>query len=989
MNKKFINVLLLAAVCGAGCATFTSCKDTSEDLKKEIQVGDADLQLKIDKLSSELETLKAAQEACKTECQQKIADLIVKINEANGRIDQNKQDIQTISGQISQILIDLGTKVTADDVRRIFSEELAKVGVDYYKGLGLLTADDLDGYVKAEDIADDLAQIATLVTTVGQLTTDLGNLTVIVNNLTANYNQLIEDLKNGVYNDGTGLTEDEVNALIDVAIQALQADIKLVTDALAADIVTINNNITNIQNEITALQTTTGDHETRIVALESTVANLETRLAAVETTVAEIAQIKTRLDNIETRLSVTEQKAIDAYNQAQANLASISTLEGLIGDCEGLKPLADEIRDLKGQCADIVNQINSVNTELTNKLNDLDGKIDAVNTALTQDINDLTARVAANEAAIATLQEQVNKLLKLEDRLNSLITGILVQGTFNPLYGTFSLPIGIQSNMLVNYHGQSEKQTYEFPSVQSFATFNNENEITADELRMLEASNYTHVTIENGALLLEEGDGNMGKVFVTINPNNINFAGQTLPLVNSLDQEAGVELRNLRPSQELLSFGYSRGGGNNNGFYEADATLPATQEAINKTAVYIHDNLKTSMKNILQDRRSNLRTNLVSLMRAVLDEFYNTLPAYALKAAWNVNGQDYAVYSNYSIAAATFKPLSFGFLYDKSFNHKLPIIDPLGEAILNIDTDKFKVDLSGVKVDISGINATLDISIDEIELSYEGDLTVTVTGVVKDEAGNQIGTTEMTGQVNKDAVDAFLAEIQKQFNEKIGDWNESIQNAYKESIESVLDQVNSEVERVLAELEGQINDQIADMIKDIENEINNRTGSYIDKLDRFINYYNRLANRINNVFENPNHYLQPTMLYHNGNGVHFLSGNVNRPTTFKRAGGNAVTLYATSYTGEIIAPAYKKLVACTNVIDNATKASAQGGDAALLAELKDINNTTYLAEVRPGNQRRFAINTAGMKPGHTYEILYTAVDYLGVTSTARFYFTVE
>ncbi|MDE6288315.1 MAG: hypothetical protein K2M00_05980, partial [Muribaculaceae bacterium] len=801
-----------------------------------------------------------------------------------------------------------------------------------------------------------------LTLTVNQLTLHLGSRTTLVNTLDSNYNQLIQDLQNGVYNDGTGLTEDEVNALIDAAIVTLKSDIKLVTDALAADIATLN--------------TTVGNHETRI--------------AALETAIQELATINTRLGNIETRLSATEQKAIEAYNQAQLNLASINVLEGLIGDCEGLKPLAEEIRDLKSQYGDLVNQINSVNTDLTQKISALDSKLDGINSALTQSINDLTARVAANEQAIQALQEQVNKLLKLEDRLNSLITSILVQGTFNPLYGTFSLPIGIQSNMLVNYYGHSEKQTYEFPSVQSFATFNNENQVTADELRMLEASGYTHYTIENGALLIEDVDGNMGKVFVTINPNNINFAGKNLPLVNSLDQASGVELRNLRPSQELLSFGYSRAG-NNNGFYEADATLPATQEAVNKTAVYIHENLKSAMKNILEDRRSNLRTNLVQLMRAVLDEFYNTLPAYALKAAWTVDGKDYAVYSNYSIAAATFKPLSYGFLYDKSFGHKLPIIDPLGEAILNIDTNKFKIDLSGVNVNINGIDASLNITIDPIELSYDGKLTVTVSGTVTDryDDTNVIGNAQLSGEVDPEILDDFLAQLAQQFNDKIGDWNESIQNAYKESIESVLSQVNSEVERILAELEGQINDQIADMIKDIENEINNRTGSYIDKLDRFINYYNRLAGRINNVFANPNHYLQPTMLYHNGNGVHFLSGNVNRPTKFKRAGGNAVTLYATSYTGEVVAPAFKKLVACTNVIDNATKNSAQGGDAALLAELKDINSTTYFADVRPGNQRRFALNTASMKPGHTYEILYTAVDYLGVTSTARFYLTVE
>ena len=38
--------------------------------------------------------------------------------------------------------------------------------------------------------------------------------------------------------------------------------------------------------------------------------------------------------------------------------------------------------------------------------------------------------------------------------------------------------------------------------------------------------------------------------------------------------------------------------------------------------------------------------------------------------------------------------------------------------------------------------------------------------------------------------------------------------------------------------------------------------------------------------------------------------------------------------------------------------------------------------------RLLAVSTENMKAGRTYEMLYTAVDYNGVTSTAHFYFTV-
>lgn len=989
MNKKFINVLLLLAVSGAGCSTFTSCKDTDDDLRVEWSQADANLQKKVDQLSQELAALKSSCADCRTECQQKIADLLLKLAEANGKIQGNtdeinrlKAQIQQISNQITnEILVELNKKVDADQVKQIFESYT----IEYFKNLGLLTADDIKDFVKKSDFQQALNDIASLTTTVNNLTTNYNNLNTLVTNIQNNYDQLIQDLQDGKY----GLTEEDVNRLIDAALVSVKNDLQTAITNFNASIATINTEITN-------LKATDTDHETRI-------ADLERRVSALETTVQKISQIESRLDSIETRLSATEQKAIDAYNQALTNDSRLTVLEGLvdgfttqlqtinanIGDMDGLTNLADEIRDLKNKNTELENKINSVNTDLIEKINALDSKIDAVNTALGQDIEDLTNRVEANEDAIRELQLQVNKLLGLEDRINSLITGVLVQGTYNPLFGTFSLPIGVQSNMLVGYYGMSEKQTYEFPSVQTQATFDNKPQITADELRMLEASGYDHMTIENGAILMNNQDGNLGKVFVTINPNNINFQGQNLPLVNSLDQESRVELRNLRPSKELLTFGYTKGGGSNNGFYEADATLPADMEAISATAVHIHENLKSSMKQILEDRRTNLRSNLMHLMKAVYDQFNGILPAYAMKAAWNVNGEDFAVYSNYNIAATTFKPLSYGFLYDKHYSDLIPTIDPISDAILNLNPDDYKFDFSGIKVNVNTSDATLDISIDDIVLNYDGSLEVTVTGDVYDENGKPVGTTTLTGKVDQNDLDTFLKEIEKQFNAKIGDWNESIQNAYKKSIQKLMAEVDKAVEDMLGQMQGQINDKIADMINSIQDEVNGKFGSYIGKFNDFIERYNSLAQRINNVFNNPNHYLQPTMLYKAGNGgVHFLSGNANRPTIFHKAGGNGIMLYATSYTGEIIAPAYQKMVACVNVIDNATKQTAQANGGELLNELKAINSAQYLAEVRHGDQRRFALPTSSMKVGHTYEILYTAVDYLGVTSTARFYLTV-
>lgn len=1039
MNKKFTKVLLMMAVAIGGCLSVTSCKDTDDDLRVEWSEADADLQQKVNQLSSELEALKSATDACKAECQQKIADLLSKLADANAKIAENKlaigqnadniainagniatnaseiatlkSQIGTISGQIADILTQLGNKseLTEADVKRI----IESYTVDYYKELGLATAAELADYVQKADFDGLVRDIATLTQNVNTLTTQYNTVNGLVTTLQTNYNQLMQDLENGKY----GLTKEDVEGIVDKAIEDLKNSVDLAINGLQGSITTINNQITNLQTSLTNLQNTyntlSQEFQTAKQNIETQISGLESRVATLETTVQKISQIENDIKTIKTRLSQTEKDALAAYRLALANEqrlntldiwastidtqistinSDISTMKGEIGDCSLLNgTLVQEILDLKQKNTDLENKINSVDTDLTQKINALDSKIDAVNTALGQDLKALETRVKANEDAISALQQQVSNLLKLENRLNSLITGVIVQGTFNPLFGTFSLPIGVQSNMLVNYYGYSEKQSYEFPSVQSFATYNNEPEITADEARMLAASGLQTKTIENGSVLMNENDGNLGKVFVTINPNNINFAGQDLTLVNSVDEASAVELRNLRPSKEVLTFGYSqssRGGGSNNGFYEADATLPATLEAVNKTAVRIDDRLKSAMKTILKDKRNNLRSNLVGLMKALYDQFNGILPAYAMKAAWTVNDEPFAVYSNYNIAATTFRPLSYSFLYDKSYGTPLPIIDPISESLINLNPEDYHFDFKDITVNLGDEPVKLDLNIADVEITPVGEMWITVKADVKDKDGKVIGSVDTKVNIADD-MNTVLKQIETDFNAKIGEWNKSIQTAFQTAMDEMLGRVDTAVKDMLDQMQGEINDKIDDMIGSIEDEVNGKFGSYIDKFNNFIERYNSLANRINNIFENPNHYLQPTMLYKGKNGgVHFLSNNIDRPTQFVKAGGNGVMLYATSYTAEIIAPAYAKVIACVDVIDNATKKSAQKDGGELLNDLKKINATQYLAEVRPGNQRRFAVSTENMKAGRTYEMLYTAVDYNGVTSTAHFYFTV-
>lgn len=996
MKKKFINGLLLLAVATFGCTTFTSCKDSEEDLKNQMEQNDQ-------QLKDLYEALKAAQDACKESCKDQFAN-ITKILE--GKVD--KTTLEKLEKYFKDEIDRLSKlpHLTREDVMKICD-------FNYIKGLGFLTEADVEqmGFLKSADLTDITNNITNIYEMLNGMEGEGGIVTQITN-IENNYTNLADDVKKL---QEEGISNDEVVKLIDAAKEELKTLIE------------------NLERRVAANETNIKDHETRIKALEDLKVAVEERFTKIEGDIqglkgrvdvletengeikGQITDINGNIKDIEGRLTAAEKDALAAKTQAELNKQSIEThqslLEGLRSDVDGLRadldPVIEDLANLHTQLEELIERLDAKDAELAGKIEALSGRIDGIDEALAQyaiDFEDLTKRVAANEEAIKALQEEVLKIQKLENRLDQLVTGIIVQGVYNPLFGTFSLPIGVQSNMLVNYWGKSENLDYEFPSVQQIASCDKEPEISEMESAVLSASGLVPFTVKNGKIMLSESNANLGKVFVTVNPNNVDFTGKTLDLVNSQDQKAKVQLSELRRSDAVLTFGYSARAAEN-GFYEADVKLPATDDAVNGTAIHIDQNLKTAIKDILKDRRSGLRANVLQLMKAVYDQVNGMLPAYGLKAGWTVDGKDYAVYSNYNLAATTFRPLSFGFLYDQSIgSRRLPIIDPISNAILNLDPDDYKFDFSDVKVNINGDDIKLNFSLSPIEIKYNGTLGISTTvdftvsgeiigAVGTPQEGEVIGTFEkelsvpVSADVPKEEIDKLLKQIQDTFNASIDGWNESINDAFADAMKQMIDKVNAAVEDMLAQMEGKINDKIADMIEGIQDNINGKFGNYIDRFNSLITRYNQLAKRLNNILENPNHYLQLTMFYKGGNGGdYFLSNNKENPTVFVKEGGEGFMAYATSYTAEVVAPAFKKVVAVTDVIDPTTGKSVPGA----IAQCAEINkSTSYLAEVVSGVQKRFVIPTKDMKSGYTYEILYTAVDYHGVTSTARYYVTVK
>jgi hypothetical protein len=145
-------------------------------------------------------------------------------------------------------------------------------------------------------------------------------------------------------------------------------------------------------------------------------------------------------------------------------------------------------------------------------------------------------------------------------------------------------------------------------------------------------------------------------------------------------------------------------------------------------------------------------------------------------------------------------------------------------------------------------------------------------------------------------------------------------------------------------------------------------------------FFDELNNRYGHYF-NPNKFLQPVLLIKANGDYARLSASAKYPAHVDKA---TLALLPTSYNAEIIAPAYKKFLAVTNVSKDGV--SAKGGDAACKTILDEANKQeNFMKVIETG----FDFIEFKAKAGYTYEILYSAVDYDGKVTAKKFYVKVN
>ncbi len=769
-------------------------------------------------------------------------------------------------------------------------------------------------------------------------------------------------------------TLSKVDSILGDSIDVVAGQVKVNTTDIAklfniAHV--LDSTIVDVQSTVKTLSVNDSVLNAKIDTLESV---MDRRLVTIESTLKNVAATANEALARAINDSTWIVNYIALNNEHVDSLAGVTTtLNSLISSARSDFEKADAL--LKKQDSLLWVSVNDINDM---KIPAIESRLDSLaenDTQLAQSIDSLAKVVKANSDSIAEINTKINtmtgRLDNIDNALKSLITGIIVQGTYNPVFGSFSLPVGISSNVLIAYYGNNDNPVI-FPTTAEANYVKNSDKLTDADWNMIRGGLVTYKKNGN-SVLFTETDDNAGTIYITVNPNTVDFDGQQLTLVNSKDVESGVKLSVLKKENDTeLKFGYTRAA-SNNGFYSAKASLKEDQ--IDNVKINVESGLQSAFKDVLSQRSA---ASIATLTSKLYNQFNGIATANAVKATWEDYNGEHSVYSQYGIAATAIKPLSFKFMEDVNVT-KIPGYQSAWDLIDNIvgefnslissnwpKLDKLKAPtINGVEIeagDLSAFNIQIEFSLPS---GYTGDLGGDGYLKVYDSTGTYSYLVKAGTVVQKGENSYVMQLFAKDLSEDV----EKMYDTIEEKLNTALQNSNNS----LADFVDQVND-IFDQLNDVETNLTNGTKDMQDKL---ISYLDKVNNKLCNVINNTNSRIQPVLVVSDNNGTHFGSKAKNAPSVVASA---QVTLRPTTYTGGVVAPEFKKHVACTNVFNGS--ASAQGGDAACKAALDAVNAQSNVNKVVEGGVRAIPVT---LKSGYVYEFSYSALDYHGKISMHKYY----
>lgn len=439
--------------------------------------------------------------------------------------------------------------------------------------------------------------------------------------------------------------------------------------------------------------------------------------------------------------------------------------------------------------------------------------------------------------------------------------------------------------------------------------------------------------------------GNAGYLYVSLNPTEIDPSLVKVELVNSQGEPAkGFKLGDIDNTDKVLTFGTKAASVSANGFYQVPVIASDPQ---NDGVEFDKGALAAAAKNALNELKNPKSNDLdLSLIASALYKNIPVLTAYGVKAEYYLYNPDtknlelkktvkHAV-SDYDIAAFAVKPVSYHFLQDNA------TLDKLSDWAV----ENFRLPSLSSKLDkvIDALN--VEISYDKADEFYTYSV-ITPNGLYCQQDGNDVvifgqGTNLDNGQiVNGELYRIKNATVEKKFLSTGGS-----------AVEFVF--VIKTKDSTIADLLASANKQIAGKLQPIKNVLSNVNA----KWENVIAKVNPLLSKVASKIGSANKLLQPTILYVDQNGNPNTLSTIGGRLGTRFVGTGATTLYPTSWTAELLAPAYKKSI---SVLEKGATVTLTNGKSAAEPFDGSVNKVIFNAE----------------KAG-TYTIVYKAIDYSGI-----------
>lgn len=460
---------------------------------------------------------------------------------------------------------------------------------------------------------------------------------------------------------------------IDTAVNALKARDNQQSDSiatLAEQFLTLNGSVITVT--ATADEALALAKKARALAeTDSTnIAGLNTALTNLQTTVNNLNLIKWT----DTEFTTVKAAAESAKATAEANKLIIDILR------DSMNTVNQALQQLDGNFVEKVNKqgqdIDSLYAQTALARQKAEAYIAESTAAIQANASTINEVKQAFELAqtsmggdLSRLSTKIDNLQKqlvnyVDDLFSHLITGIIIQGTYNPVFGELALPLDARSQVLAAFFGEAPSQGIEFPTVRGrFYVDQEAIALTEEDLDRIGIDEV--YTAEEGDILIDESEGNAGTLYFTVNPTSADLTFAQFSLVNSLDEEAPVNFTEAKLSDHLLSFGWTRAL--NNGFYETNVTIDASVASSLQPKLSLgtdQDDIKEKIKAVRKELKRRTAADLAASLFSLSGE---VLPAYGLKTTWfDVNGP-HSVLSSYSLAVTAIHPLSYAFLNDADY----------------------------------------------------------------------------------------------------------------------------------------------------------------------------------------------------------------------------------------------------------------------------------------------------------------------------------